>query len=125
MKKRYLNQRWMYFTPLLVVFFSLMLVASTFAQQNGTRCMSNFMNGPDVNMALVLDSTCDSNGDPIMESWAGSGPRSGCYVADDQSYGLSVSCDPCPSNWQNCTPCNDGASTCGDDTPDPQPTPTP
>lgn len=94
------------------------------AQQNGTDCAPSIQNGDD-RMVLHLDAVCDGNGNPTPDPYAGEGTHSGCYDALGANYGLTVQCDPCPANWQNCTPCPNYAPTCGDNTPDPQPTPPP
>ena len=105
---------------LLVMF----IVNLAVAQQNGTSCTSSYQNGTD-RMVLHLDTYCDGNGNPVSDPYAGQGAHSGCYDAQGGDYGPTVSCEPCPSNWQNCTPCPNWEPTCGSNTPDPQPTPPP
>lgn len=102
----------------------LFVVNLAVAQQNGTSCPESIMNGT-TRMDLTLDATCDALGNPVTDPYAGEGPHSGCYDAVNANYGLTVSCEPCPDNWQNCTPCPNYANECGSNTPAPQPTPTP
>ena len=120
------------FSSILLIVTAIAVIAgvsyTTNAQQNGTGCPDSISNGPDT-MYLTLDAICDGYGDPQDSPYKGDTcytgicDHDGCYSGP--SYGLTEVCRPCPSSWQNCTPCPDYALNCGDDTPDPQPTPTP
>lgn len=101
----------------------LVLAATAMADQNGTSCPDEFSNGSDT-MTLTIDAICDGSGQPIYNSEPTQPgmPRDGCFWTNEHGgYGLNVTCNPCPSNWQNCTPCNDYANECGSETPDPPP----
>ena len=123
-KQLHLGQR-KFFLLCLLLFVTLVVVAPAFAQQNGTTCANSFENGPDT-MYLSLDSVCLEWGDPWHNPenpYPGYGSHDGCYSSNNGYYGMNASCDPCPSNWQNCTPCNNYENNCGADTPDPPPVP--
>jgi hypothetical protein len=46
------------------------------------------------------------------------------HVGRSPALPARMICLPCPSGWENCTPCPNYALDC-DDPPDPAPTPTP
>lgn len=96
------------------------VVKPTLAQQNGTTCPEYIDNGSD-RMYLTLDAVCDGNGEPMYSHYPGMGARDGCYTGT--GYGFNDTCEPCPGDWQNCTPCPNFDSECGEDTPDPPPDP--
>lgn len=115
------------FSPLLVLLFlTLIVVSPASAQQNGTDCAEQIPDGPNT-LTLYLGATCDGMGQPYYnpeQPDPGEGDTiAGCYSSNNGNYGLDAICDPCPSNWQNCTPCPNDALTCDEDTPDPPPGP--
>ncbi len=98
-----------------------LLAGPTFAQQNGTVCPEYIYNDPnEPPLYLFLDSTCDAQGMPRDADYNG-GSHSACYSDYGNTPGLTHSCDVCPSNWENCTPCPNFETECGENTPDPPP----
>lgn len=121
MKKK-LTRRGRSYALVAILVAAGFLAGPALAQQNGTFCPESIINDPNgPELQLFLDSTCDAQGWPAPSEYVGSGAHTGCYTDFGETPGQTVSCSPCPQNWQNCTPCPNYDAQCGTHTPDPEP----
>lgn len=92
--------------------------------QNGTFCPTRIHLSSATKWAyLIKNAYCDPRGyaclmDPPSDDWTGA--IQSCYL-ESGTAGEDRSCEQCPPNWKRCTPCDNYAAQCGEDTPDPDP----